>query len=101
MEIKMKIEKYLLAIGEAKQNIDIGGAMPTILSISEQDGNLVMWAQLEENYPGSFNIDVYIVKTGQSYHIPGPNKYAGSAVMPNGDEWHVFTNTNYIRAVEN
>jgi len=93
----LKIEKYVLEITE-RQNIDIGGNMPTVLSVHEQNGELVMWIQLDEDYPGSFNIDVNIVETGNSFEMHG--KYVNSVIMSSDIECHIYAKVNYIRAVE-
>jgi len=92
----MKIRSYTLSTADKAQNIDIGNAMPTVLSVCELNGELAMWVQLEENYPGSFNLDVDVIGTGASYETQG--QYAGTAVMANGDTWHIFAKKNYIRA---
>ena len=98
MEIKKRIQKYVLNIAGSKQNIDVGGAMPTVLTVAEQNGKLTMWVELEEDYPGSFNIDIDVIATGQQYETQG--KYVGTAIMSNDEEWHVFANKNYIRVDE-
>jgi hypothetical protein len=93
--MKHKIYKYELEITD-RQNISIGGSMPTVLTVHEQDGKLMMWVQQEDDFPGSFNIDVDVISTGNPYETSG--KYVGTAFMSNGAVWHVFAETHYIRA---
>lgn len=93
----MKIEKYELKIVE-KQTIDVGGNLPTVLKVKEQGGKLMMWVQFDEDYPGSFNLDIDIAETGKSYQTQGT--YADSVIMASGNEYHVFTKSNYIRTAE-
>jgi len=95
--IKQRIKKYELNT-TGHQNIDIGGNMPAILAVREQKGKLVMWVQLEENYPGTFNIDINIVETDEPLVTQG--KYLDTVVMPTGKELHVYAKSNYIRAAE-
>ena len=91
----MIIYEYELEI-TAKQNIEIGGFMPIGFSVNEQNGKLMMWVQLDEGYPGSFNIDVDVIETGKSFETEG--KLVGTAVMASGSVWHVFVKINYIRS---
>ena len=92
----MKIYKYELEI-KSKQNIKIGGAMPTILSAKEQDGKLMLWAALEEDYPGEFDIDIEIIGTGNPYQPDPNNKFIDTVIMTSGCVWHVFSKINYKR----
>lgn len=91
----MKTKKYELELTD-KQNLDIGGNNPTPLSVHEINGKLIMFVQLDEGYPGSFNIDVDITETEDQYTTKG--EYIGTVVMLSGKEFHVFAKTNYIRA---
>jgi hypothetical protein len=91
----MRIRKFELKT-QGKQNIDVGGARPTVLSAAAQGSKLILWVQLEEDYPGSFNLDVLVVGEGIPYELQGD--FAGTAVMPDGSVWHVFAKSNYIRA---
>ena len=49
------------------QIIDLGGEMPVGFSVGEVDGKLVLWVQLEEDYPGRFSVFVLVVETGEFY----------------------------------
>ena len=91
----MVIYKYELKITD-KQNIEIGGLMPCGFSVNEQNGKLMMWVQLDEDYPGSFNLDVDIIGTGNTYQTEG--KFIGTVLMSNGAVWHIFAKVNYIRS---
>ena len=92
----MKIYKYELDITDY-QNIDVGGAMPTILSVKEQDGKLMMWVQLEEDYPGTFNLDIDIIGTGNPYEPRLQSEFVDTVIMTSGMEWHIFAKKNYVR----
>ena len=91
----MIIKEYELQITD-NQNIELGGNMPIGYSVGEIDGKLMLWVQLEEDYPGTFNIDVYVIKTGHRYDKN--DVFAGSAVMSSGLAVHVFVKLQYIRA---
>lgn len=61
----------------------------TILSVQEQNGALVMWAEVD---PDSeyIRMNIYIVGTGNP--MPeGANTYIGTVQMSNGLVWHVFS----------
>jgi len=91
----MVIRKFeIKTIGE--QNIDVGGAMPTVLSAVAQGDKLILWVQLEEDYPGSFNLDVLVVGEGVPYKAK--DTFVSTVVMSDGAVWHVFAKTNYVRA---
>lgn len=92
--IQKRIVKYELEI-TGRQKIDIGGNMPTFLSVQEQNGKLMMWIQHEENFPGTFNINIDVIETGKPFVTQG--KYVGMAILPSGKEFHVFAEFNYIR----
>ena len=78
-----------------EHNIEIGGAMPVGFSVAEYNRKLRLWVQLEEGYPGTFNVDVFTMKTEQQYEKQ--TIFAGTAVMSSGEVYHVFTKTHYIR----
>ena len=91
----MRIRKFEIKTID-KQNIDVGGARPTVLSAVAQGNKLILWVQLEDDYPGSFNIDLLVVGEDVPYETQGD--FVSTAVMPDGMVWHVFTKINYVRA---
>ena len=92
----MIIKEFEVDITPAKQKIDLGSSLPVGYSVGEVDGKLMLFVQLEEDYPGQSYIDVYSVETGQPFEKQ--DFFAGSVVMSTGSVVHVFTRSHYIRA---
>ena len=92
--ISMIVKQFELETA-VTQNIILGGEMPLGFSVAELDGKLMLWVQLEENYPGEFNLDVDVVATDIPCETQGT--FVGTAIMSSGDIWHVFAKKNYIK----
>ena len=94
----MIILKYILDIKD-HQRIEMGCNDALPLSVAEQDGKLMLWAQVKENaFPEDYNcaIEVHIIGTGNPYDEPkDPAEFIGTVVMSYGLVWHVFAKMDY------
>ena len=85
-----KIYKYALDIVD-KQIIDIiSPAIP--LSVEEQEGNIVIYALVDNNSDSTIPVEVLVIGTGNdilqdlsAYKFIGTVKMAGRSLM-----WHIF-----------
>jgi len=90
----MRILKYKLEITD-HQRIEVGNNQAIPLSVAEQNGKLMLWANvLEDHYPKNVTgtIIVDIIGTGNLCYDGSVNlhNFIGTAVMANGLVWHVF-----------
>ena len=90
----MVILKYEL-MPIVNQVIPIGNNSAIPIAVAEQDGKLMMWAQVYENDFKSRQayIHVNIVGTGIPFTVV--REYIGTVVMKNGYVWHVYAGVDY------
>ena len=95
----MRILKYELEITDI-QRIPLGTSDIRPLSVAEQNGKLMMWAEVEESYfPEGFKADMFvqIIGTGNPYDrgVAARENFIGTVVMSYGLVWHVFAWVGY------
>ena len=98
----MKILKYELK-AVAHQSIFVGTDVATPLSVAEQNGKLMLWAQVDAGSQIVYrkcHICVRIIGTGEQYSsfagsFPGKKDFLGTVVMSDGLVWHVFARPTY------
>ena len=91
----MHIWKYELEITD-KQTISFGNSYAKPLSVAEQNGKLMMWVSLlDDFYDADIEnvVDVRIIGTGMVTSIPISDFFLGSVLMSNGFVWHVYVQT--------
>jgi len=64
-----------------------------------QNGKLVLWVQHGEEYPGSFNLTIDIIGTGNALETDGD--FVGTVMISNSLVWHIFASSKYTRADHN
>jgi hypothetical protein len=84
-----KIWKYELEITD-RQMIPIPNGRAKPLAVAEQNGKLVMWVKVDEEYVDDkeYAFCVDIVGTGNTLDTIG--NYIGTVVMSYGLVWHIF-----------
>ena len=90
----MKIYKYVLEITD-RQVIEIGKQYATPLSVGEQNGKLVMWAVVEDDFAkrgliGNDNYEIVVDIIGTGRNCETNKRFLGTVVMSYGLVWHVF-----------
>lgn len=86
----MVIYKYPLNLA-GNNTIFTGDAKAKPLAVAEQNGRLMLWVEMDENYAQGkdYFLDVKIVGTGQKY-LPSSRGHIGTVIMSYGLVWHVF-----------
>ena len=94
----MVIWKYELEITD-NQKLYVGDKNAKVLSVSLQNGKLMIWVQLDRNCAivGNNYLDINIIGTGNPFDADIIGDFVGTAVMPNGFVWHVFAKTKSER----
>lgn len=86
--MRNKIHKYNLEITDHQRLVLKDNTR--ILSVGQQDGRLVVWAEVDTNSPDwPYHFD--IVGTGNPVHpAVFDSNYIGTVKMPDGLVWHVY-----------
>ena len=93
--LPMRILKYELEIKD-RQTIPIGNGQARPLSAAEQNGKLMLWCMVKEDFfPADYKCSVVvdIVGTGHFHDDKCQiykSDFVGTVVMRNGFVWHVF-----------
>ena len=85
-----KIYKFALEITD-KQTISFQGKRPKILSVAEQNGKLMLWAQagIPEGIESTHEIKVEVIGTGNPFETDLP--FIGTVVMSTSSAvWHIY-----------
>ena len=86
----MVILKLELTKKPGKQTILTDGFFVRPISVAEQYGKLMLWAEASETTPldNDYKLDVDVVWTGRHFDTRKP--YIGTVVMSDGLAYHVF-----------
>lgn len=88
----LTIWKYQLPAGDDAVDL-MFPEDPVILSVAEQDGALVMWAQVDDTRPERPR-RIFMCGTGRALNITEAvgrgARFIGTAVMRGGLVWHVY-----------
>ena len=61
-----------------------------VLKVDEQDGQLCLWAIVDNDEPLCNDLKIKIVGTGHQFDDPHAHIHLNSVIMSDGFVWHVF-----------